>query len=518
MKAQVKKHSLVIALFLFSAMLIGISSCGDDSPKFGTPEISVTESDSIDLSPGETAKISLALKGDGGAKSVVVMKNGGFLREYPVHATATEFIYTTDAVPGGLNEGDEIRYGFILTNNDNVDSPEIPFVIKVALYGKISVGDTELYNLNIGTDGIVSAGTEITLIKNRNYFVPRPLTFEPGSVLKIEEGVQVYMNAGSQFPAGIEIQGEADIQGTATAPVVMTSSRVLTPNTPAESGDWASFRLSGAGESSNNGKVSYLRIEYGGDRALRLSDVGEATEINHVQVYKSSGEGIMITNGNAGLKYIVATDCEAGSYRLGDKYAGKMQFIVSVNSEYFAENDDFAIREDAAPVISNATILGAGSDLSDNTHGMRMRANAAPKVYNTVIAEFPRRALRAADNVTITGIDGSAVFAYSYIFNVPRDPYRDLATAFAGTFNADGTIAANPFHNNVTNLTGSNYTLKTIPGIGVADFVPDAEQASEFNPTSLGTFFTAAPFVGAVKNSNEDWTKGWVKNPDGSIR
>lgn len=518
MKTHVKKHSLAIALFLFPVILIGTSSCEDDSPKFATPEIAVTGSDSIDLSPGETVKISLTLKGDGGAKSVVVMKNGGFLREYPIHATATEFIYTTDAVPGGLNEGDEIRYGFILMNNDNVDSPEIPFVIKVALYGKVSVGNTELYNLNIGADGIVSAGTEITLIKNRNYFVPGPLTFEPGSVLKIEEGVQVYMNAGSQFPVGIEIQGEADIQGTATDPVVMTSSRALTPDNPAESGDWSSFRLSGSGESSNNGKVSYLRIEYGGDRALRLSDVGEATEINHVQVYKASGEGIMITNGNAGLKYIVATDCEAGSYRLGDQYAGKMQFVVSVSSEYFAENDDFTIREDAAPVISNATILGAGGDLGDNTHGMRMRANAAPKVYNTVIAEFPRRALRAADNVTITGIDGSAVFAYSYIFNVPRDPYRDLATAFAGTFNPDGTIATNPFHNNVTNLTGSNYTLISIPGIGVADFVPDAEQVSEFNPTSLGTFFTAATFAGAVKNSNEDWTKGWVKNPDGSIR
>ncbi|RNC63688.1 hypothetical protein D7D25_15210 [Proteiniphilum sp. X52] len=515
---QMKKQSLAIALFLFPAIFIGISSCRDDSPKFATPEIAVTGSDSIDLSPGETVKISLALKGDGGAKSVVVMKNGGFLREYPVHATATEFVYTTEAVPGGLSEGDEIRYGFILTNNDNVDSPEIPFVIKVALYGKVSVGDAELYNLNIGTDGIVSAGTEITLIKNRNYFVPGPLTFEPGSVLKIEEGVWLYMNAGAQFPAGIEIGGEAYIQGTAVDPVVMTSSRVLTPDNPAEPGDWSVFRLTGTGESSNNGKVSYLRIEYGGDRAFRLSDVGEATEIDHVQVYKSEGEGFMITDGNAGLKYIVATDCKGGSYRLGDKYAGKMQFVVSVNSEYFAENDDFAIREDAAPVISNVTLLGAGSGLGKNTHGMRMRANAAPKVYNAVIAEFPRRGLRAADNVEITDLDGRAVFAYSYIFNVPRDPFRDLAKAFAGTFNADGTIATNPFHNNVTNLTGGNYTLKSIPGIGIADFVPDAEQASEFNPTSLGSFFAAAPFVGAVKNSNEDWTKGWVKNPDGSIR
>lgn len=503
---------------LFAAVLTGTISCKDDGPKFAMPEVTVTGSDSIDLAPGETVEISLALKGDGGAKSVVVMKNGGFLREFPIHATATEFIYTTDAVPNGLNEGDEIRYGFLLTNNDNVDSEEIPFVIKVALYDKVLVGETELYNLNIGADGIVASGTEITLIKNRNYFVPAPLTFEPGSTLKIEEGVHVYMNAGSQFPAGIEIQGEADITGTATAPVVMTSSKVLTPADPAEPGDWSAFRLSGSGVSSTNGKVSYVRIEYGDDRAFRLADVDEATQIDHVQVYKAAGEGVMITDGNARLKYIVATDCEGGSYRLGDKYAGKMQFVVSVNSEYFGENDDFAIREDAAPVISNATVLGAGADLEDNTHGMRMRANAAPQVYNTVIAEFPRRGLRVVDNVEITDLNGPAVFAYSYIFNVPRDPYRDMAQAFAGTFNEDGTIATNPFHNNVTHRTGSNYTLATIAGIDVADFIPDAEQASEFNPASLDSFFSAAGFVGAVKSSDEDWTKGWVKNPDGSIR
>lgn len=513
---RLKKQTLALAGILMGMLFVAVS-CDKKEPQYATPAISVNGASNVELAPGETAEIKLTLSGDGGAKSVVVNKNGGFLREFPVHATAREFIYTTDPVPAGLEEGAEIKYSFILVNKNGIDSPETPVAIKVALYGKITVGTTELYNLNVGTDGIVLSGQHVKLVAGRNYFVPAALTFEAGSSLTIEEGVQVYMNADAPDAVGIEIAGEADIAGTADNPVVITSSKLLSDASSVVAGDWGRFALTGTGASSNNGKVSYLRLEYGGDRAFRLSGVGAATRIDHIQVYRSTGEGFMITDGNVQLQYLVATDCRGGSYRLGDKYEGKMQFVVSVSSERFAENDDFAIREDAAPVISNVTLLGPGESVA-NTHGMRMRANAAPKVYNAVIAGFPRRGLRAQDNVTITDLSGTAVFAYSYIFNVKTDPYRDLASAFAGTFDAGGNRTANPFFNNATAKSGKNFVLESIAGIGVNDFIPDAEKTSDFNPKTLDAFFSDAPFAGAVKNEAGDWTKGWVKNPDGSIR
>lgn len=496
-RIKIQQTILLLGVLLTTA-LIGVS-CGEEGPQYKTPQISVVGDDIIDLKPGNTVDIKLQLNGDGGAKSVVVMKNGGFLKEFTVLPTSTEFIYTTDPLEGGLGEGDEVSYGFILTNKDKVDSPEAPFTIKVALYDKITVGSSDLYNLAIGTDGVVPSGTETKLIKGRNYYVPYYLTFEPGAKLTIEEGVQVYMNADADPAAlpGIDIQGEADIVGTADAPVVFTSSNVLKADKNPAVGDWADFKITGSGASSNNGTIKYIRVEYGGNRMFRLVNVGSATAISHIQAFKSSGEGVMITDGNVNLKYIVATDCEGGSYRLGDAYQGQMQFVVSVNSQFFKDNDDLAIREDAKPVIANATVLGAGADLTSNTHGMRFRANAAPKVYNSIIAEFPRRGLRAGDNVTITDMNGAAVFAYSHIFKVKSDPYRDLAKSFA---------------------TGFNNSDVEIPGIGVGAFVPSAEQASTFNPNSLGAFFESAPFVGAVKNAAGDWTKGWVKNPDGTVR
>lgn len=504
--------------FLTLIGILGIlfvaSSCSNDDTDYATPTVSLNGETTIDVSVGESIEIRLALNGGGGAKSVVVNKNGGFLREFPIHATASEFIYTTDPIPSGLAEGDEIKYSFILVNQNDIDSQEVPVTLKVVLYNKITIGNTELFNLNAGENGIVSSGENIKLISGRNYFVPTTLTFEAGSTFTVEQGVQIYMNED----VSIDIAGEANITGTATDPVVVTSSKLLTDPTSVAAGDWGRFILTGSGVSSTNGKVSYLRLEYGGDRAFRLLDVGSATQIDHVQVYKSKGEGFMITDGNAQLKYLVATDCQGGSYRLGETYAGKMQFVISVNSAFFAENDDFSIREDAKPTLANITLLGAGESVS-NTHGMRMRANAAPKVYNTVIAHFPRRGLRADDNVTITDLTGTAVFAYSYIFNVKTDPFRGLATKFAGTFNAtDGAIETNPFYNNATHFLSKAYTLKTIAGIGVTNFIPEAQQTSDFDPVSLGAFFTSAPYVGAVKDATDDWTKGWVKNPDGSVR
>lgn len=515
MKINLTK-TLWLCAFMLSAGLM-IAGCKKNETNYPQPQLTIEGSDTLDAKAGETVNVMLNLNAGGGAKSIVVTKGGGFLKEIPLHGDASKFEYTTLPIEAGMEEGEIIEYGFILVNNNNVDSEEVPLTIRVETYDKITLGNATLYNIAIPADGIVASGSTVKLVKGRNYYLSQSLTFETDAHLTIEEGVHVYMNADAQFPVQVDIQGQAQIAGTATAPVVFTSSKVLTGN-DASIGDWAAFRLTGSGNTSNNGSIKYLRLEYTGDRGLRLSNVGAATVIDFVQVYKADGEGVMITDGNANLKHIVATDCEGGSYRLGDKYAGFMQNIISVNSAYFDELDDFAIREDAAPVIANLTVLGAGKDLDDDTHGIRIRANAAPKIYNAIVAQFPRRGIRVVDNVKITDMNGAAVFAHSYVFDVPRDPYRDLATAFAGTFDASGAIATNPFNNNVTNRSGSTYTLLTIPGIGVADFVPDEEKTSTFNPSTINAFFHSAAYVGAVKNTAEDWTKGWVKNPDGTIR
>lgn len=507
----------VLSISLMAILLVSTGCKKEDSPTYNTPTISITGDATADLKPGATITVQLAINGDGGAKSILVKKGGGFLEEVPVDASATSFTYNTQTVPDNLSEGEEVVYSFALVNQNDATSSEATYTVRAATYETITVGGTQLYDIAIPTDGIVGSGSTIRLVSGRNYHLSESLTFETGSVFQVSEGVHVYVKVNAAAPIEIDVQGEANIEGSATAPVVFTSAASL-GGTPAP-GDWTWLRLTGSGNASNNGKVKYTRIEYGGDRAFRLSNVGAATEIEYVQVFKASGEGIMATDGNVNLKHIVATDCEGGSYRLGEAYSGYMQFLISVNSGYFGENDDFTIREDAAPTIANVTILGGGENLTENTHGMRMRASSKPKVYNAIIAEFPRRGLRGNDNLTVSDLSGQAVFAYSFVFKVDDDPYRDLAVPFAGTFNATtGERLTNPFHNNVTKLLNGDFEVDEIAGIGVGDFVPDAEQTSEFDPSTINAFFSTALYVGAVNNEAGDWTKGWTKNPDGSAR
>ncbi len=486
-------------------MFLVLSCSKNDGPSYDTPTISLGVEDVIDAQVGTRVSVPISFNAGGGAKSVVVFKNGGFLTEININADATQYTYETEALPGSLTEGEELTYGFLVSNLDGTDSETVNLTIRAELYDKVIIGSATLYALDIPSDGIVAGGTIVKLIQGRNYYLDRSVTFDVGSEIHIEEGVHVYMDAEATTPIDFIIGGEANIVGTANAPIVFTSSNTLLSGSTPEAGDWNVFRIDGTGNGSDNGTVNYLRIEYAGDRAFRLSEVGSGTNLSHIQVFKATTEGVMITKGDAHLKYIVATDCEGGSYRLGDDYSGMIQFAIAVSSEHFGELDDFAIREQAKPVLANLTLLGPGKDLS-NTHGIRIRATAEPKIYNTVVAQYPRRGVRvnpddADNNVVITDLNGPTVFAYSHVFDLNSQSFRDKAEAFEPEEILD-------FHN----------STDAIAGIGVADFVPDVEQASTFNPTTLGSFFTSAPFVGAVRNDAEDWTKGWVKNPDGSLR
>lgn len=502
MRRMTKNFYGMLRMPLMAVVLFVVFACSNnDGPRFDTPSITLGIDEVINARTGTRVSVPITFNAGGGARSVVVFRDGGFLREIAVGADATQYTFETDPIPTSLGEGEEVEYQFLVSNLNDVDSERATLTIRAEVYDKITVGSTSLYDIAVPTDGVVTAGTTVKLIQGRNYHLGTSATFEVGTEVHIEEGVHVYLDADAVTPINVLFNGEVDIVGTATAPVVFTSSKSLTGG--AAAGDWGEFRITGTGNESNNGTLDYVRIEYPGGRAFRLSHVGAATNISHVQVFKASGEGVMFTHGNARVKNIIATDCVGESFRIGDSYEGLMQFVISVNSENLGIKDDFSLRDQSKATIVNATITGPGADVAAEIQGIRMRGElvSEPRVYNTIVAEFPRRGVRVTDLVVVTDLNGNGVFAHSHVFGIGTQPFHAGATAFADT-------GSNPFHN----------STEVIAGIGVNDFVPDAEQTSTFNPNSINSFFSSAPFVGAVRNAAEDWTRGWVKNPDGTIR
>lgn len=500
MKIRVRLLSLsAIAL----TGLLAFSSCGnkDDepAPNFAAPVLTVAGDASATLKPGATVEVNLNINAEGGLRSIIVNRNGGFLEEIDLaDPMATTYQYTGDAVPDSAIEGEEITYEFIGVNTRNTQSVPAGFMVSVAVYDLVNfnsvVGD--VYEVAIPTDGNVAQGSAVTFSSGRSYYVSSSLNFEDGSSLTIEEGVTLYLNADADAPVFVEIQPAASlsIQGTAAAPVVMTSSRLITGDTP-EPGDWETFELEGTAGSS----ISYLRIEYANE-GFRVDDCDDSNKIEYVSVFRTAGEGMYITGGNVGAKYLASIETGDSNFRLGDDYTGNLQFLIAYNAG--GGGEAFYLRENSNVTIANVTVVGPGAttnmppDEFENA-GIRFRSTTGGKVYNAVVTGMPDWGVRAQEAVP-TDINGPVVLAYSHVYdNASRDD--DDAVIF------------------FTEASFMN-SEEPIEGITVGSVAPNAVVASEFDPASLGGFYSPAAFKGAVQDAGNDWTAGWVRNPDGSMR
>lgn len=509
----------------FSALLMvfAITACssddGDDGPdvKANPPSLSIDGDNTAIVKNGETITVALILNAPGGNKSLVVNKNGGLLEEIPLQESQTTYSYTNQSVSDDAEEGEEHALEFILVDKQNQESAPVTYSVYAAVYDEITVFGETLYDATVATDGIVPSGTNMKLISGRNYFIGSTLLFEGGTSLTIQPGVTVYLDAdaGQAIELRVDSGASVSIIGTATEPVVFTSSKAL--NGTASPGDWDRFRYGDV----KNGTLQYVRSEYA-DSGIRFGDTDDSNTVDHLTSYMAAGEGFYFTNGNVNAKYLVAVNSEGGGFRLGDSYAGKLQFGISWINEVFSDNQELDIRETASPTLANFTLLGPGVEV-ENTHGARLRSSSQSKVYNSLITEFPRRGIRLNDDVSITDLNGETVFAYSYIVNVPRDPFRDdtdNGNPFQGYVDGDDNFQ-NPFFNNVTGFDeDGDPILEDVAGIGVDDFIPDNAIATKeaFDPISIDAWFTSVNYVGAIENEAGDWTTGWVKNTDGTIR
>ncbi len=367
-----------------------------------------------------------------------------------------------------------------------------------------------------------SINESITLSNSNSYllsgivFVEDTLTIEPGTI--------IYAETSPLTALVINRKARLEAIGTATAPIVFTSVNEIQGN--GQSGDWGGIHINGqaslntrstalvdiigkygrtdnlVNDEDNSGVMKYLRVEFAGKDvngsagAFNLNAVGSETQIEYLQTYKSSGQGIRFRGGKARLKYALATQTIGKGYRWDAGWRGYGQFwivnytqavqdtLIAIEGRSGAPNDPPV----SAPILSNITIVGMGNTGADpQVRGIRFRDSTLGKVYNSIITQC-RRAVRA-DYSQSTIDAGTLVFANNNLFYNQPDYYVGAS--------GDTSVFGLPQYNNTTNVVSMNGYIGTDTG-------------GTFSVQTIDSWFNTINYKGAVPSGN-NWTQGWTR-------
>ena len=388
-----------------------------------------------------------------------------------------------------------------------------------------------------GRDVVILEGklnADKTLSAAYDYLLRGAVFVEGGATLTIEPGVQVYGEQASNGTLIIAQGSKIMAEGTASAPIVMSSDAAIGSRAR---GQWGGLIVNGSAPTNqgitfgegdtgafggnnpadSSGVLRYVRVEYAGiefspDNELNgiaFQGVGSGTVVDHVQVHMNQDDGVEMFGGTVNLKYVMVTGARDDSFDWTDGWTGKAQFLVVQQYGDDADNgfevDNSSKDNEATPrsaaTIYNATLVGdpAGPE-SDN--GMLIREGAAGTFANFIVTGFNKVGLDINNEATHAQADsGKLVVKNSIFFENGKGNFGDEKdddgfdeAAFASKNGNEETDPglADPFNKSAPNFT---------PGAG-------AKVVSPAPPPADG-FFEPADFIGGVSPSN-NWTTGWT--------
>ncbi len=373
-----------------------------------------------------------------------------------------------------------------------------------------------------------------TLSSDYDYLLSGPVFVKDGATLTIQPGVTIY---GEQVDNGTLIidQGAKIIaEGTADAPIVMTSDAeigsrargqwgglIINGRAPTNQGitfgEGETGAFGGNDPADSSGVLRYVRIEYAGiefseDNELNgiaFQGVGSGTVVEHVQVHMNQDDGIEMFGGTVNIKYALVTGARDDSFDWTDGWTGKGQFWVAQqygdDADNGFENDNSSKDNEAtprsAPTIFNVTLVGdpAGPE-SDN--GMLIREGAAGTYANFIVTGFNKVGLDVNNASSHQQAkDGKLVVKNSVFFENGKGNFGDEGdddgfdeagwAKGLDNYETDPQLRA-PFSKDAPDFTPGYATVSVTPA----------------TPPSDG-FFDAVDFVGGVSPTN-NWLLGWT--------
>ena len=283
-------------------------------------------------------------------------------------------------------------------------------------------------------DGIEEAPTVISGDETLKGIISKDVVFKKGNytldgIVKVTNGAKITIEAGAVFnvvttkTSALVIlnDGLIDAQGTASEPIVFTTStktpgdwggitiygeapiKALNGNATAVSEDGNALTYGGTNPNDNSGIMKFVRVEYAGKKigdgtsetnTFTFYSVGAGTVLENLVAYKGTDDGFEWFGGTVSAKNLVSYGNFDDSFDWQDAWSGQN------NSNWFAYQ------------------VGTGN------FGMEIEAssnadNVAPKVNNLTLIRAAGTNPEAANSPEITAIQfkkqGSGIFSNVYI-------------------------------------------------------------------------------------------------------
>nr|WP_320117703.1 hypothetical protein [uncultured Marinifilum sp.] len=242
--------------------------------------------------------------------------------------------------------------------------------------------------------GEILDGEEYTMDANTTYKLSGALVVQSGGTLTIPAGTRIEATAPSASDTDVRYiavaqGGKIYINGTASAPVVMTSDTkeaeawgglVVCGNAPTNKADAGSagaevsgLAYGGTDANDNSGSIEYLRLEYTGYKytnekefnGLSLFGVGAGTVVDYVVSYKGGDDGMEFFGGTVNASHLVSVDSGDDGIDFADGWSGTGEYWVSLNSaksgiEGSNNGDNGAATPMTDATLKNLTVYGMG--------------------------------------------------------------------------------------------------------------------------------------------------------------
>jgi len=320
------------------------------------------------------------------------------------------------------------------------------------------------------TDADLVGGETFNWTSDTEYLLDGYVYLEEGGVLNIEPGTVIRgMSSGSNGDAtsALIIARGAQINavGTAADPIIFTGEfddlSLTIDFTAIDNKTWGGLIILGrapvgedGGEESiegitseneprvvyggndptdNSGILRYVSLRHGGNEiaadneinGLTLGGVGNGTEIDFIEVFANSDDGIEIFGGTVNITHAVVAFQGDDAFDVDESWDGFIQFAFSIQQDISDEIGDNAVeydgseRADLGPKtvgrIYNGTFIGSGT--GGNSNGIRIKADGAVQVWNSVWTDIQGGVFR----IQGTSIDrlnaGETVFANNIAFD-----------------------------------------------------------------------------------------------------